>query len=120
MKKIDKPSRIPEIGCNISCRFNNNSFLYLCINTKNRLCNGTGAKGMSRLAASDGQPGNWEEPGFFLLRPETVRFQAEGWQEPYESRGSRTVLRGTGGETPPVYPTHQLSGNWFLIYHLKF
>jgi hypothetical protein len=28
-----------------------------------------------------------------------------GWQEPYESRGSRTVLRGTGGEIPPVYPT---------------
>ena len=60
---------------------------------------------MSQLAASDGQPGNWEEPGFFLRRHETVRFQAEGWQEPCESRGSRTVLRGTGGETPPVYPT---------------
>jgi hypothetical protein len=59
---------------------------------------------MSQLAASDGQPGNWEEPGFFLRRHETVRFQAEGWQEPYESRGSRTVLRGTGGEIPPVYP----------------
>ena len=60
---------------------------------------------MSQLAASDGQPGNWEEPGFFLRRLETVRFQENGWQEPYESRGSRTVLRGTGGETPPVYPT---------------
>ena len=46
-----------------------------------------------------------EEPGFFLRRHETVRFQEDGWQEPYESRGSRTVLRGTGGETPPVYPT---------------
>ena len=34
-----------------------------------------------------------------------MRFQENGWQEPYESRGSRTVLRGTGGETPPVYPT---------------
>jgi hypothetical protein len=46
-----------------------------------------------------------EEPGFFLRRPEIVRFQEDGWQEPCESRGSRTVLRGTGGETPPVYPT---------------
>jgi hypothetical protein len=45
---------------------------------------------MSQLAASDGQPGNWEEPGFFLRRLETVRFQENGWQEPYESRGSRT------------------------------
>jgi hypothetical protein len=60
---------------------------------------------MSQLAASDGQPGNWEEPGFFLRRLETVRFQEDGWQEPCESRGARTVLRGTGGETPPVYPT---------------
>ena len=60
---------------------------------------------MSQLAASDGQPGNWEEPGFFLRRLETVRFQENGWQEPYESRGSRGVLRGTGGEIPPVYPT---------------
>jgi hypothetical protein len=34
-----------------------------------------------------------------------VRSQEEGWQEPYESRGSRTDLRGTGGEIPPVYPT---------------
>ena len=60
---------------------------------------------MSQLAARDGQPGNWEEPDFFLRRPETVRFRAESWQEPYESRGSRTDLRGTGGEIPPVYPT---------------
>ena len=47
---------------------------------------------MSQLAASDGQPGNWEEPGFFLRRHETVRFQGNGWQELYESRGSRTVV----------------------------
>ena len=60
---------------------------------------------MSQLAASDGQPGNWEEPGFFLRMLETVRYQENGWQEPYESRGSRTELRGTGGEIPPVYPT---------------
>jgi hypothetical protein len=37
-----------------------------------------------------------------------VRFQENGWQEPYEPRGSRTVLRGTGGEIPPVYPTLDL------------
>jgi len=60
---------------------------------------------MSQLAASDGQPGNWEEPGFFLRRLEAARFQGNGWQEPDESRGSRTVRRGTGGEIPPVYPT---------------
>jgi hypothetical protein len=29
---------------------------------------------------------------------------ANGWHEPYESRGSRTDLWGTGGEIPPVYP----------------
>jgi hypothetical protein len=63
---------------------------------------------MSQLAASNGQPGNWEEPGFFLRRLEIARSQEEGWQEPCESRGSRTVLRGTGGEIPPVYPTHRL------------
>ena len=42
---------------------------------------------------------------FFLRRLEAERLQEYGWQEPYESRGSRTVLRGTGGEIPPVYPT---------------
>jgi hypothetical protein len=60
---------------------------------------------MSQLAESDGQPGNWKEPGFFLRLIETVRFQENGWQEPYESRGSRSVLRRTRSETPPVYPT---------------
>ena len=60
---------------------------------------------MSQLAASDGQPGNWEEPGFFLRRLETVRFQEEGWQEPYESRGSRADLWERGGEIPLRYPT---------------
>ena len=30
--------------------------------------------------------------------------QGNGWHEPYESRGSRTDLWGTGGEIPPVYP----------------
>ena len=60
---------------------------------------------MSQLAVSEGQPGNWEEPDFFLRMFETVRFQENGWQEPCESRDSRTVLRGAGGEIPPVYPT---------------
>ena len=41
---------------------------------------------------------------FFLRRLEAERLQENGWQEPYESRGSRTDLRGTGGEIPPVYP----------------
>ena len=53
---------------------------------------------MSQLAASDGQPDNREGPDFFLPRLETVRFRAECWQEPCESRGSRTDLRVTGGE----------------------
>ena len=53
---------------------------------------------MSQLTASDGQPGNWEEPDFFLRLFETVRFQTYGWQEPYESRGSRTdVCPGKAG-----------------------
>ena len=60
---------------------------------------------MSQLTASDGQPRQGGGgAGFFLCRRETARSQAEGWQEPYESRGSRTDLRGTGGEIPPVYP----------------
>jgi len=71
---------------------------------------------MSQLAASDGQPGNWEEPGFFLRMLETVRYQEDGWQEPYESRGSRTELRGTGGEIPPVYPTRKFSGICDILY----
>ena len=61
---------------------------------------------MSQFAASDGQPrlgggGAW----FFMRMLETVRFQANGWQEPCESRGSRTVLGGPGGEIPPGYST---------------
>ena len=61
---------------------------------------------MSQFAASDGQPRkSGGGAGFFLCRLEAVRFQEEGWQEPCESGDSRTVLRGTGGETPPVYPT---------------
>ena len=60
---------------------------------------------MSQLEGSDSQPGNWEELFYFLHRLGSERFQEQGWQEPYESRDSRTDLGGTGGETPPVYPT---------------
>jgi hypothetical protein len=60
---------------------------------------------MSQLAASEGQPGNWEEPNFLMRRLETVRDQEYGWQEPDESRGSRPDLWETGGEIPPVHPT---------------
>ena len=33
---------------------------------------------MSQLMGRDGQPGNWEEPDFFLCRFEIVRSQAYG------------------------------------------
>ena len=54
-----------------------------------------------------------------MRRLDTKRFQEDGWQEPCESRGSRTVLRGTGGETPPVYPTicHELKEKKIIRYH---
>jgi hypothetical protein len=39
-----------------------------------------------------------------LCRPGAEKSQEKGWHEPYESRGSRTELWGTGGEIPPVYP----------------
>jgi hypothetical protein len=64
---------------------------------------------MSQLAASEGQPGNWEELDFFLRLLETVRFQENGWQEPYDGRPSRTVLRGPGGEIPLGYSTRRLA-----------
>ena len=47
---------------------------------------------MSQLAISDSQLGDWDELDCFLRRLEAERFQEYGWQEPYESRGSRTVL----------------------------
>ena len=58
---------------------------------------------MHEVAVNPAEAG--EELEYFLHRLETERSQENGWQEPCESRGSRTVLRGTGGETPPVYPT---------------
>jgi len=45
---------------------------------------------------------------FSLRRVESVMFQWHGWHEPYESRGSRPDLWGTGGENPPVYPARVL------------
>jgi len=36
------------------------------------------------------------------LKPRGSKRKAD---EPYEPRGSRTDLWGTGGEIPPVYPT---------------
>ena len=62
---------------------------------------------MSQLMGREGQPGNWEEPDFFLYQLETVRFQAYGWQERYDGRPSRTVLRGPGGEIPLGYSTQR-------------
>jgi hypothetical protein len=47
---------------------------------------------MSQPAVCEGQPGNWEEPDFFLRRLATVRFQMNGWQERYDGRLSRTVV----------------------------
>ncbi len=67
---------------------------------------------MSQLAVSEGQPGNWEEPDFLMRRLEAVRSYKEGWQEPCESRGSRTDLWERGGEIPLRYPTHQFGDIW--------
>ena len=61
---------------------------------------------MSQLAERFSQP-EMGGANCFLRRLEAERLQEYGWQEPYESRGSRTVLRGTGGEIPPVYPTQK-------------
>jgi len=71
---------------------------------------------MSQLAVSEGQPGNWEEPDFFLCRLETVRCQENGWQEPDESRDSCPILWGPGGEIPLGYPTLELTDIWFSDY----
>ena len=59
---------------------------------------------MGQLKEGSSQPGFWEELVYSLRRLEAERFQEKGWQEPYEPRGSRTDLWGTGGEIPPVYP----------------
>jgi hypothetical protein len=70
---------------------------------------------MSQLTGNGSQPGDWEELEIFCVglgprgfRLGTERFQEKGWQEPCESRDSRTDLWGTGGEIPPVYPASTL------------
>jgi len=76
---------------------------------------------MSQLAISDSQPGDWDELDCFLRRLEAERFQEYGWQEPYESRGSRTVLWGTGGEIPPVYPTKiKISTHYICVITIPY
>ena len=62
---------------------------------------------MSQLAKSGSQPVYWEELDYFLRRLDTVRFQEDGWQEPYDGRLSRTDLWGRGGEIPPRYSPRQ-------------
>jgi len=46
---------------------------------------------MSQLAERFSQP-EMGGANFFLRRLEAERLQEYGWQEPYESRGSRTVV----------------------------
>ncbi len=62
----------------------------------------------TRLSIDVGQPRQREEPLFRGRLPTTARWFANGWHEPYESRGSRTDLWGTGGAIPPVYPAGQI------------
>ena len=80
-----------------------------------RPCNGDGAKGMSELNRDYGSTSNGRNP-FSLRRCEAKRLHAEGSHEPYESRGSRTDMWGTGGEIPPVYPAM----NPFLFLQRSF
>jgi hypothetical protein len=56
-----------------------------------------------------------------LCRLEIAGFQENGWQEPYESRGSHTKLWGTGSEIPPVYSTTEFSSNtkFQIAKHLR-
>ena len=62
---------------------------------------------MSELIGSTGQP-KLGRNLCFLCRLVAERLQEKGSHEPYESRGSRTDLWGTGGEIPPVYPAMNL------------
>ena len=67
---------------------------------------------MSQFATSEGQPRcSGGGAGFFLRRLETVRSQAECWQERHDGRLSRADLWGRGGEIPLRYPTpkHELT-----------
>jgi len=71
---------------------------------------------MSQLAVSDGQPGNWEEPDFFMRRLGTVRYQEEGWQEPDESRDSCPIHWGLGaGDSPRLPGTER-----YIVYPIRY
>ena len=54
--------------------------------------NGTGAKGIGQLAEMNEPTRRLGGASFSLHRLEAVRHQEKGWQEPYELRGSCTVL----------------------------
>ena len=69
---------------------------------------------MSELNRDYGSTSNGRSQ-FSLCRCEAERLHAEGSHEPYESRGSRTDLWGTGGEIPPVYPALYASRLWERI-----
>lgn len=48
-----------------------------------------------------------------MRRLETVRSQAECWQERHDGRLSRADLWGRGGEIPLRYPTRCFLDIWF-------
>jgi hypothetical protein len=67
---------------------------------------------MSQLVGSDSQPENREELDGFLHRLGSERFQEQGWQEPYDSRDSRTVLWGL--EVKLLRPTRRCIFSYLL------
>src|SRR6266404_8664667 len=63
-------------------------------------CNGAGPKGLRCSAEATGQlkpSGNGRSP----WTKQSRSMATAEHREPYESRGSRTVLRAPGGESPP-------------------
>jgi hypothetical protein len=65
---------------------------------------------MSKLASSASQHRySGGGAGHNLRMFGTERFHLDGWQEPYESRDSRTDLSEPGGEIPPGYSTRKKS-----------
>jgi len=56
--------------------------------------NGTGAKGMGQLTEMNEPTRRLGGASFSLCRLGAVRPREKGWQEPYELRGSCTVLGG--------------------------
>jgi len=73
--------------------------------------NGTGAKGMGQLTERSEPTRRMGGASFSPRRLEAVRPREKGWQEPYELRGSCTVLGETGGEIPPVYSAKRIRGS---------